>query len=478
MKVSFDRIKAIKLAVIGIVGIFSAAVFFFVPTESSRVAATSSGPSTSFTGAPDENNCTVCHSSFELNSGKGNFTFTGVPANYRPGQVYPITVTINHPGAVVFGFQMVEIDNIGKTTGVWNLPATTPAPLQIRNGIRNGNLRSYIEHTIDGITPTTFDTKSWTFSWTAPAKRAGRLRFYAAGNAGNDGDGPSGDYIYTTSGVTLSGSAISNFDSDTRSDLAVFRPSTGTWFRQSSQNGFGSFQFGQAGDKVVPGDFDGDGKTDHAIWRPATGDWHILKSSGGYTVTNFGVTGDMPVAADYDGDLKTDIAVWRPSNGNWYFLMSETGAFVIRNFGVLGDRPAPADFDADGKADIAVFRSSNASWYMLRSFDNTFAVAQFGAAGDIPLPGDYDGDGSADLSVFRPGNATWYRLNSAGFSQTAFGVGTDEPVPADYDGDGKTDIAVYRAGTWYILGSGGTYNVVGFGEPGDIPVPKRYYYFD
>ena len=51
-------------------------------------------------------------------------------------------------------------------------------------------------------------------------------------------------------------------------DIAVFRPSTGTWFVRTAAP---PSAWGIAGDIPVPGDYDGNGTTDIAVYRPSTG---------------------------------------------------------------------------------------------------------------------------------------------------------------------------------------------------------------
>lgn len=480
-----SRITILKCSAILVSGLFAAFGLLGPGSDSQTASASASGPSPSFTAAPylpacptcpKENNCTACHSSAPVNSGPGAVSITGVPANYLPGQTIPLTVTVSDPDAVIYGFQMVAINRNGENAGTFVVPAANPQPLQVISGFVNGTERRYIEHTVSGVTPTVFGSKSWTFNWTAPSERIGKIGFYAAGNGANSDSSTGGDQIYLSSKPSLSGSAIANFDSDTTSDLSVYRPSNGTWYTlTTSPPSYKVTQFGEVGDKAAPGDYDGDGITDFAVFRPSNGTWYIRKSTGSFTVTPFGQAGDIPVPGDYDGDGRNDLAVWRPSNSNWY-VQGSAGAYRVTQFGEAADKPAQADFDGDGKTDIAVFRQATGTWFMLTTKVPNYIVISFGAAGDLPVQADYDGDGKADISVFRPSNATWYTISATqGYYTYTFGATGDRPIPADYDGDGKTDIAVFRNGTWFVLGTAGpTYTVSSFGQTGDVPVAGGY----
>jgi len=334
---------------------------------------------------------------------------------------------------------------------------------------------------------------SWTVTSNQPA-------FLSVTSGGGSGNGTAGYFVALNGSAQRSGtltvggqtvvitqtsvsvpvtSTRTDFDGDSRADVAVFRGSTGQWYILSSRTGLSSqYSWGGGSDLPVPGDYDGDGRTDVAVFRPSTGIWYILQSATGTSVQyTWGGSFDVPVPGDYDGDGRTDIGVFRPSTGDWYILRLGTGTSVTYAWGGSIDVPVAGDYDGDGKTDVAVFRPSTGAWYVLRSASGTSATHWWGGSIDVPVPGDYDGDGRLDIAVFRPSTGAWYILRSASgtSAQYAWGGSIDTPVPADFDGDRRTDVAVFRrsTGAWYVLlSSTGTSVTHTWGGGNDIALPR------
>jgi hypothetical protein len=68
------------------------------------------------------------------------------------------------------------------------------------------------------------------------------------------------------------------------------------WYvKYSATTTYVPYLFGIAEDIPTPGDFDGDGKADLAVFRPSDGTWYIVNSSNGsFTIFQFGQNGDKP----------------------------------------------------------------------------------------------------------------------------------------------------------------------------------------
>ena len=63
-----------------------------------------------------------------------------------------------------------------------------------------------------------------------------------------------------------------------------------------STNTASFYQWGATGDIQAPGDYDGDGKTDVAVFRRSTGMsyvWHVGTATSAFY--NWGLSGDIPV---------------------------------------------------------------------------------------------------------------------------------------------------------------------------------------
>jgi hypothetical protein len=283
-----------------------------------------------------------------------------------------------------------------------------------------------------------------------------------------------------------------DFDDDGRTDVTVYRPSSGMWYMLTSGSSFTAgraYQWGVPTDVPVTGDFDGDAKNDITVFRPESGQWFVLKSTTNFTagVTyQWGMPGAIPMPADYDGDGVTDLGFYLPSNGRWYVrssITSYTDGFEDA-WGAGIDLPQPGDYDGDRIADLALYRPTTGHWFIKTSTTGyaSWLTYQWGTTNDKPVPADYDGDGKTDIAIYRKSNGTWCILTSgsnftAGWVYT-WGADADVPIPGDYDGDGRADLTVYRpsSGYWFVLESTTNYTswkTYQWGTAGDIPVPGR-----
>ncbi len=91
----------------------------------------------------------------------------------------------------------------------------------------------------------------------------------------------------------------------------------------------------------LQGDYDGDGKTDLAIWRPSTATFFVFNPVTNVSITKqWGNVGDIPVAGDYDEDARPTLRFTVPllSLGD---LQSSNGQTPNLQWGIPGDVPVP-----------------------------------------------------------------------------------------------------------------------------------------
>lgn len=319
----------------------------------------------------------------------------------------------------------------------------------------------------------------------------GRVRHTYPSTLGDSDE--SNNYAMRTGTVRVTGSnvvtstgyhVINDYDGDGKSDLALYRETSGEWIILLSGSGYQTTTavFGGKGYEPALADYDGDGKSDPAVYHQASGQWTFMLSASGYATATLvmGGSGYVPVLADFDGDGKADPTVYQESSGLWQILQSASSYESLNiNLGSgNGYKAVAADFDGDGQADIAVYRRSTGVWQiMMSSLQYWTTEFLFGGSGQVPVPADYDGDGKTDPAVYKDSSGEWSVMMSKNNYLTAtatFGGNGYVAVPVDYDGDGKGDVVVYseNAGELRILlsGSGYTQTVVPLGGPGYEPV--------
>jgi hypothetical protein len=191
---------------------------------------------------------------------------------------------------------------------------------------------------------------------------------------------------------------------------------SGLWYAQigSADHPDGEIR-GQIRPRTRPSGFTGNSVDDLAVFRPSNGTWYV-QDGDGYSSEVVGGMGDVPVSADFDGDGKTDSAAF--SSGTWTISRSSDRQRTQVRFGMEGDLPVRGDYDGDGIVDLAVFRPSTGVWYVMKSSDSTYLILQFGMNGDRPVASDVDGDGLTSRSGARP---------------QACGTSQDRPAGTTYD---------------------------------------------
>jgi hypothetical protein len=141
---------------------------------------------------------------------------------------------------------------------------------------------------------------------------------------------------------------VGDFNADGKADIALTGASGWNTVPVAFSDGYGGLN--------------GDGRTDIAVYRPSTATW-FDRDTG--TAIVYGAPNlDIPVPGDYNGDGRTDIAVLTPnstivpvalSTGSGSFNLTYPSVGVFASW--AGDPQAivlKGDFNGDGKADIGL----------------------------------------------------------------------------------------------------------------------------
>lgn len=172
--------------------------------------------------------CTRCHTTFPLNSQAGG-SVRIQSFNYKPGQKQTIRVTVSHPEAARWGFQLTarratdlnqRAGTFSLTSGIQVFCADIPAgrPVTADQPCPSAELE-FATHNPDSTLGGTNGTKVFDVEWTPPDSDVGDVAFYAAGNAANASNNNQGDRIYSSHMSIEVDSTVRTCPSSTRPTL-------------------------------------------------------------------------------------------------------------------------------------------------------------------------------------------------------------------------------------------------------------------
>ena len=160
----------------------------------------SAGPPAKRTGAAVDGgiSCTACHANLGAANSDARGSVTISAADYVPGVKQVIAVTVKHPEALRWGFQMIARTTADQTKQAGTF--TSDGVVRVRCEASNEPCNGAIEFVEHSNAPRTAAGDGFTFNvtWTPPSSDTGNVIFYAAGNAANGDGGLTGDRIYTT----------------------------------------------------------------------------------------------------------------------------------------------------------------------------------------------------------------------------------------------------------------------------------------
>ncbi len=159
-----------------------------------------SGYSGAYTHAPNEGDCTSCHSGTALQTSGSNWNTMLLDngfsnSEYIPDTTYVMTLSYKESGKSKFGFELTALDSATNKPAIGTFTITSSSTTQKTTYTVGANTRTCVYHTSGGTSGSN-GAISWSFKWTAPSTNIGTIFFYAVVNSTNNNNSDNGDVIY------------------------------------------------------------------------------------------------------------------------------------------------------------------------------------------------------------------------------------------------------------------------------------------